>query len=61
MLPIAQAASSIIGILKTFETDLVEYFPEMEDLFEILDQQLIYFSETIKNIITIISDLIDSY
>ena len=52
---------SIIGILKTFETDLVEYFPEMEDLFEILDQQLIYFSETIKNIITIINDLINSY
>ena len=52
---------SIVGILKTFETDLVEYFPEMEDLFEILDQQLIYFSETIKNIITIINDLINSY
>jgi len=52
---------SIVGILKTFETDLVEYFPEMLYVFEILDQQLIYFSETVKNVITIINDLINSY
>ena len=52
---------SIIGILKTFETDLMEYFPEMEYIFEILDEQLIYLSETVKNVITIINDLINSY
>ena len=52
---------SIVGILKTFETDLVEYFPEMEYVFEMLNEQLIYFSETVKNLITIISDLIISY
>ena len=52
---------SIVGILKTFEADLVEYFPNMEYIFEILDQQLIYLSETVKNSITIINDLINSY
>ena len=52
---------SIVGILKTFETDLIEYFPEMEYIFEMLNEQLIYFSETVKNLITIISDLINSY
>jgi len=52
---------SIVGILKTFETDLVEYFPVMEYVFEILDQQLIYLSETVKNLITIINDLFNSY
>ena len=52
---------SIVGILKTFETDLVEYFPEMEYVFEMLNEQLIYFSETVKNLITIINDLINSY
>ena len=54
-------AFSLVGILKTFETDLINYFPEIEYIFEILDEQLIYISETVKNIITIISDLIDSY
>ena len=52
---------SIVGILKTFETDLVEYFPEMEYIFEMLNEQLIYFSETVKNLVTIIIDLINSY
>ena len=52
---------SIVGILKTFETDLVEYFPEMEYVFEMLNEQLIYFSETVKNLVTIIIDLINSY
>ena len=54
-------AFSLVGILKTFETDLMEYFPEMEYMFEILDEQLIYLSETVKNVITIINDLINSY
>ena len=52
---------SIVGILKTFETDLISYFPEMEFVFIILDEQLIYVSETVKNIITILDDLINSY
>ena len=52
---------SIIGLLKTFENELVNYFPEIEYIFEFLDQQLIYVSETVKNMIVIIQDLIDSY
>jgi len=54
-------AFSLIGILKTFETDLINNFPETEYIFEILDEQLIYISESVKNIITIVSDLINSY
>ncbi len=52
---------SIVGILKTFETDLLNNFPQMEYIFEILDEQLIYVAESVKNIITIINDLINSY
>ena len=52
---------SIVGILKTFETDLIRHFPEMEYVFMILEEQLIYVSETVKNIITILDDLINSY
>ena len=52
---------SVVGVLKTFENDLVNYFPEAEYIFEFLDQQLIYVSETVKNMIVIIKDLIDSY
>ena len=52
---------SVVGILKTFETDLIIHFPEMQYVYEILDQQLIYVAETVKNIITIFNDLINSY
>ena len=52
---------SIVGILKTFETDLINHFPEMEYVFIILEEQLIYVSETVKNIIVILEDLINSY
>ena len=52
---------SIVGILKTFETDLINYFPEMEYVFEILDEQLIYLAESVKNIIVVFNDLMDSY
>ena len=52
---------SIVGILKTFETDLISHFPEMEYVFIILEEQLIYVSETVKNIIVILDDLINSY
>ena len=50
-----------VGILKTFETDIIVYFPEMVIFFQILDEQLVYISETINNIITIFRDLIESY
>ena len=52
---------SFVGVLKTFESDLITSFPEVEYLFEILDEQLIYVSESVKNIITIINDLVNSY
>ena len=52
---------SIVGILKTFEDDLLNYIPEIEYIFELLDKQLEYFSETFKNTIVIINDLINSY
>ena len=52
---------SIVGILRTFENDLLNNFPETEYIFELLDEQSAYVSETVKNMIVIINDLIDSY
>ena len=52
---------SFVGILKTFEDDLMIYFPELEYLYELFNEQLKYLSETAKNIIIIINDLINSY
>ena len=52
---------SIVGMLRTFENDLLNYFPETEYIFELLKIQSEYFAETIKNMIVIINDLIDSY
>ena len=52
---------SIVGILKTFENDLLNYFPETNYIFELLDKQLEYLAETVKNMIVIINDLIGSY
>ena len=52
---------SLIGILKTFENDLLINFPEMQNIYEILDLQLEYFSETIKNMVIIVQDLLGSY
>tara|TARA_Y100000590_G_scaffold215761_1_gene244519 strand:+ start:1191 stop:1835 length:645 start_codon:yes stop_codon:yes gene_type:complete len=52
---------SIVGILKTFENDLINNFPEIEYIFYLLDEQLSYLSESVKNIIVIIQDLINSY
>ena len=52
---------SLIGILKTFEDDLINYFPEIEYIFDLLNEQLEYLAESVKNIIIIINDLIDSY
>ena len=52
---------SLVGILKTFEDDLLNYFPEIEYVFRLLDEQLKFLAESVKNIIVIINDLIDSY
>ena len=52
---------SFVGALKTFENDLLNYFPETEYIFELLDEQLEYVSETVKNIIILIQDLINVY
>ena len=52
---------SIVGILRTFENDLINYFPQTEYIYELLDEQLEYIAETVKNIIVIINDLINSY
>ena len=52
---------SFVGILKTFETDLINTFPEMQNIFMLLDIQLVYVAESVKNIFTIIKDLINSY
>ena len=52
---------STVGILRTFENDLLNNFPETEYIFELLDEQSEYVSETVKNMIVIINDLIDSY
>ena len=54
-------AFSLVGILKTFENDLINSFPEIEYIFNILDEQLIYISESVKNIIVVVTDLINSY
>ena len=52
---------SLVGMLKTFEDDLISSFPEIELIFILLDEQLEYLAESVKNIIVIISDLINSY
>jgi predicted Zn finger-like uncharacterized protein len=52
---------SIVGILKTFENDLLNNFPETEYIYQLLDEQLEYLAESVKNIIVIIQDLINAY
>jgi len=52
---------SIVGVLKTFENDLLNTFPETGYIFESLDKQLIFLAETVKNMIVIIKDLVNSY
>ena len=52
---------SFVGILKTFEDDLLNHFPEMEYIFKLFSEQLEFFAESVKNLIVIISDLINSY
>ena len=48
---------SIIGVLKTFQTELITYFPETEYIFNKGE----YIFESMGYIITIIKDLIKSY
>ena len=48
---------SIIGVLKTFQTELITYFPETEYIFDKGE----YIFESIGYIITIIQDLIKTY
>ena len=52
---------SIVGILKTFENDLLSYFPETEYIYQLLDEQLEFFAETVKNMIVIINNFVDAY
>jgi len=52
---------SIVGILKTFEKDLINYFPDIEYIFISLDYQLEFLAESVKNIIVLIKDLTSSY
>ena len=52
---------SLVGVLKTFEDDLLNNFPETEFIFAMLDDQLEYLAESVKNLIVIIDDLINSY
>jgi len=52
---------SIVGALKTFENDLLNYFPKTEYIYWLLDEQLEYVAESVKNMIVIIDDLINSY
>ena len=52
---------SIVGVLRTFENDLLNYFPETEYIYQLLDEQLEFLAETVKNMIVIVNDLISSY
>jgi len=52
---------SIVGMLKTFENDLLNAFPDIDYLYQLLDQQLQFLAETFKNMIVIVNDLLSSY
>ena len=52
---------SVVGALRTFENDLLNTFPQTEYIYELLDEQLEFLAESVKNIIVIINDLVDSY
>jgi predicted Zn finger-like uncharacterized protein len=54
-------AASGIGVLKIFEINILNYYPEMEFVFLKIDEQLIFLQESIRNITIIIVDLINSY
>ena len=44
-----------------FEDDLLNYYPESYYIYELLDEQLEYLAESVRNIIVIINDLMNSY
>jgi len=52
---------SIVGVLKTFENDLLNAFPQTEYIFQLLDEQLKFLAETVKNMVVIVKDLTNSY
>jgi predicted Zn finger-like uncharacterized protein len=52
---------SLLGAIKTFEDYWLDYFPQHILFFAFIDQQLDFFVETVKNMITILNDLINSY
>ena len=52
---------SIVGVLRTFENDLLYYFPESEYIYRLLDQQLEFLVESVKNMIVIVNDLVSFY
>ena len=52
---------SVVGILRTFENDLLNAFPETEYIYGLLDKQLEFLAESVKNMIVIINDLIGYY
>ena len=52
---------SVVGVLRTFENDLLNTFPQTEYIYELLDEQLEFLAESVKNIIVIINDLVDYY
>ena len=52
---------SLLGAIKTFEDYWLDYFPQHILFFAFIDQQLDFFVETVKNMITIVNDLVNSY
>ena len=52
---------SFVGVAKTFEDDLLNNFPQFQYYYDLLDKQLNYLAESVKNIIVIINDLLVSY
>ena len=42
---------SVVGVLRTFENDLLNTFPQTEYIYELLDEQLEFLAESVKNII----------
>ena len=52
---------SVVGVLRTFENDLLNTFPETEYIYELLDEQLEFLAESVKNMIVIINDLVNVY
>ena len=52
---------SVVGVLRTFENDLLHSFPQTKYIYELLDEQLKFLSESVKNMIVIFDDLMSSY